>query len=68
MLKVSLLKMRRLFSIQISTGTAKDGTVTLNAHRGIYTIIIQSPGYEKYTNQIEVKGQIANILQYFKVS
>ncbi len=45
--------------------TGKDGTVTVNAHRGIFTIIIQSPGYEKYTNQIEVKGQLANILQYF---
>jgi hypothetical protein len=46
--------------------TGKDGTVTVNAHRGIFTIIIQSPGYEKYTNQIEVKGRLANILQFFK--
>jgi hypothetical protein len=47
--------------------TGKDGTVTVNAHRGIYTIIIQSPGYEKYINRIEVKGQLANILQNFKL-
>jgi hypothetical protein len=47
--------------------TGKDGTVTVNAHRGTYTIIIQSPGYEKYTNLIEVKGRIAQILQYFKI-
>ena len=46
--------------------TNKDGTVTVNAHRGTYTIIIQSPGYEKYTNFIEVKGQLANILPNFK--
>ena len=46
--------------------TDKSGTVTLNAHRGMYTIIIQSPGYEKYTQLIEVKGRLANILPNFK--
>jgi len=46
--------------------TGKDGTVTVNAHRGTFTIIIQNPGYEKYTNFIEVKGRLVNILQYFK--
>jgi hypothetical protein len=46
--------------------TGKDGTIIVNTHRGIYTIIIQSPGYQKYTNLIEVKGRLANILPNFK--
>jgi hypothetical protein len=47
--------------------TGKDGTVTVNARRGTYTIIIQSPGYEKYKNLIEVKGRMAQILQYLRL-
>jgi hypothetical protein len=46
--------------------TGKDGTVTLNAHRGIYTIIVQSPGYEKYSNLIKVKGILPSILPNIK--
>lgn len=45
--------------------TGKDGRVTVNAHRGIFRIIIQSPGYEKYSKLVEVKGQLANILTMF---
>ena len=45
--------------------TGKDGTVTVNTHRGTYTIIIQSPGYEKYTKRIVVKGILPYILQDF---
>jgi hypothetical protein len=47
--------------------TGKDGTVNVDAHRGTYMVIIQSPGFEKYTNLIEVKGRIAQILQYFNI-
>ena len=46
--------------------TRKDGTVIVNGHRGTYAITIQSPGYKKYANSLEVKGQLAGILQYFK--
>ena len=48
--------------------TGKDGTVTVNGHRGTYAITIQSPGYKKYTNFLEVKGKLAGILQYFQFS
>jgi uncharacterized membrane protein len=45
--------------------TGKDGTVIVNAPRGMYTLIIQSPGYEKYSKLIEVKGRFANIIPIF---
>ena len=41
--------------------TGKDGKVTVNAHRGPINIIIQSPGYEKYSQFIEVKGRLSNL-------
>ncbi len=43
--------------------TGKDGTVTVNAHRGTYMIIIQNPGYKKYSHLVEVKGQLATIME-----
>jgi uncharacterized membrane protein len=45
--------------------TSKEGNVTVNFHRGNYTIIIGKPGYEKFVNVVEVKGKLANLETFF---
>jgi hypothetical protein len=42
------------------------GTVKIEFRRGIHTLEIQCPGYEKYTSTLNVKGRIYFIEQFFR--
>jgi hypothetical protein len=45
--------------------TDKDGKVNVDFQRGTVNVIIQSPGYERYSKIIEVRGRFFNIVQFF---
>ena len=45
--------------------TDKNGKVYVNLGRGYHKITVQSPGYEKYSSTINVKGRIFIGQQFF---
>jgi hypothetical protein len=47
--------------------TDKDGKVNVNVPRGTHSVLIQSPGYEKYSKTIEVKGRLVNLLHFLNL-
>jgi hypothetical protein len=46
----------------------KNGDIIIDMKRGIHTVQIQMPGYEKYNSKIDVKGRIYILESFFKRS
>jgi len=44
----------------------KNGDITIDLKRGIHTVLIEVPGYESYTSNLDVKGRIHILVSFFK--
>ena len=50
-----------------SFNTDKEGKVTVDVPRGAYIVTVQSPGYDKFSQIIVIKGKLVGYLQYLNL-